>query len=292
MEPFICSIGSASTRGRCILEIYEGKRRVMHVLQALNILMVGDVVGDAGCAALRAHLPVLKKWKSVDVTVVNGENSAAGNGVTAASARHLFDSGADVITTGNHVWKRPEAQPLLDKNETILRPANFPDSAPGHGICILDKGYAQVAVFNWQGVVYLENLACPFETADKLIEQAKAAGIKIILCDFHAEATAEKRAVASYLDGRVSVFAGTHTHVQTADEQILPGGTAFITDLGMCGPINSVLGVKTEQAVRRMKEKLPVRFEHADGPCHIDAALFTVDRATGRATGVERIQVT
>lgn len=255
----------------------------------MNILCVGDVVGTAGCGVLRRVLPALKRQYAVDVCIVNGENSADGNGITPVSAAHIFDSGADVITGGNHTYRRREFYEKLEENPALLRPGNFPASAPGRGFTVVDRGRWQVTVINLMGVVYMEPLACPFETLDALLEQAGHP--KFCIVDFHAEATAEKKALACYADGRISALFGTHTHVQTADEQILPGGTGFITDAGMTGPTESVLGVRPALAIAKMKEKLPVRFATAEGPCRLNAVLFTLDNATGKTTAVERLQV-
>jgi metallophosphoesterase (TIGR00282 family) len=254
----------------------------------MNILAIGDVVGSAGCAFLRSHLPALKKLKAVDLTVVNGENSADGNGLTPVSVQHLLDSGADVVTAGNHSFRRKESYDTYDSCETLLRPANFPSSAPGRGFCVIDLGRVQVGVLNLMGVVYMESMESPFDCADRIL----AAGVpKITVVDFHAEATGEKRSLAWYLDGRVSAVFGTHTHVQTADECVLPNGTGCITDLGMTGPVNSVLGVKPELVIRKMRTKMPVRFETADGPCRMDCAIFSVDPATGKTLSVERLSI-
>ena len=255
----------------------------------MKILCVGDVVGSAGCQHLRRVLPGIKKLTGTDVCIVNGENSADGNGITPVSAAHILDSGADVITTGNHVYRRREFYEPLDEAEAIIRPGNFPAAAPGKGICTVDRGRYQVTVINLMGVVYMEPLRCPFDTLDELL--AQAGNPKFCIVDFHAEATAEKKALAYYADGRISALFGTHTHVQTADEQILPGGTGFISDAGMTGPVHSVLGVRPEQAVAKMREKLPVRFATAEGPCMMNAVLFTLDDTTGKATAVERLDV-
>lgn len=254
----------------------------------MNILAIGDVVGSIGCKFLRKHLPGFKKIKHIDMVIANGENSADGNGITPTSAQYLFDSGVDVITAGNHTFRRRECYDLFDECETLIRPANFPSSAPGKGACIVDMGRVQVGVINVMGNVYMEPLNCPFETVDKLLPEMP----KITLVDVHAEATGEKGALAYYLDGKVSAVFGTHTHVQTADEQILPNGTGFISDLGMVGPVRSILGVKPELIVQKMRGKLPVRFENGVGDCHMDCVIFTVDEKTGKATNVERFRIT
>ncbi len=257
----------------------------------MNILCIGDVVGNIGCDFLRRKLPSLKKLKAIDMVIVNGENSADGNGITPTSAEHIFDSGADVITGGNHSFRRFEMYPYFDESNRVIRPANFPESAYGKGCTVIDFGYTKVGVVNLLGVVYTEPLDCPFSTADKIIDRLKKDGVNIIVVDIHAEATAEKKALAYYLDGRVSAVFGTHTHVQTADEQILPENTGFITDLGMTGPVNSVLGVKPEIAVKKMKDKLPIRFANADGPCSMGGCIFEIDNKSGICLSVERISI-
>ncbi len=254
----------------------------------MNILAIGDVVGSIGCSFLRTHLPQLKKLKSIDLVIANGENSADGNGLTPVSAQFLFDSGVDVITAGNHSFRRRESYELYDSCEYLLRPANFPSSAPGKGCCVVDMGRIQVGIINLMGVVYMESLESPFDAADRLL----ASGMpKITLIDFHAEATGEKRSFGYYLDGRVSAVFGTHTHVQTADDCVLPNGTGYISDLGMTGPINSVLGVKPELVIQKMRSKMPVRFDLSDGNCQMDCALFDIDEKTGKTTSVERLQI-
>ncbi len=255
----------------------------------MNILCVGDVVGSAGCRHLERVLPVIKREYAVDVCIVNGENSADGNGILPQSAASLFRFGADVITTGNHVFHRREIYDVLDRDPGILRPANYPATAPGVGVFVVDKGRYQVAVINLMGQVYMDTLACPFETLDAVLSDPSLPRCRIV--DFHAEASAEKKALAYYADGRITALVGTHTHVQTADEQILPNGTGFITDIGMTGPIHSVLGIRPELAIEKMRGKLPVRFAVADGECRMDAVLLTVDPASGKTTAIERLSV-
>ena len=256
----------------------------------MNILAIGDVVGSKGCQFLRSKLPALKKEKNIDLVIANGENSADGNGITPSSMEYLFSSGVDVITTGNHSFRRREIYNKFDKEYNLIRPANYPNvTTPGRGMCIVDMGKVQVCVINLMGTVYMESLDCPFKTADKMLEMAGDAKIKIV--DFHAEATAEKRALGFYLDGRVSAVFGTHTHVQTADETILPNGTGYITDVGMTGAINSVLGVKPEISIRKMKEKLPVRFELQDGKICMDTILFKIDINSGKTENLSRFRI-
>ncbi len=252
----------------------------------MKFLMIGDVVGSAGCEKLREQLPLLKRQYSPDFVVVNGENSADGNGILPSSADHIFHSGADVITGGNHSFRRREVYDRYETDEFLLRPANYPVSAPGHGMCIVDKGRFRAAVISLMGQVYLTPTCCPFELADRLVQQARDEGCRVILVDIHAEATSEKKALAYYLDGRVTAVLGTHTHVQTADARILPAGTAYISDVGMCGPYESVLGVCPHQSIALLKDKLPVRFSAAEGPCQLDGVVVTVDDKTGLATEI------
>ncbi len=255
----------------------------------VNILCIGDVVGSGGCEFLRRHLPSFRKLKNIDLVIANGENSADGNGITPTSAQYLFDSGVDVITAGNHTFRRREVYPFLDSCETLVRPANFPKGTPGRGFCIVDLGRVQAAVLNLMGTVYLESLSCPFEALEAFL---KTEGLpRLIIVDFHGEATGEKRAMGYFSDGKVTAFFGTHTHVQTADECILPHGTGYITDAGMTGPIESVLGVKAELIIEKLKGKLPVRFENAAGPCKMDCVLFCADEKTGLCTGAERFSL-
>lgn len=256
----------------------------------MNILAIGDVVGSIGCEFLRSRLPALKKEKNIDLVIANGENSADGNGITPFSMRHLFSSGVDVITTGNHAFRRKEIFEAFDDNDFLIRPANYPaETTPGKGFCVIDLGRTRVCVINLMGVVYLNPLDCPFKTIDEILSQVEDVPVKIV--DFHAEATAEKRALGFYLNGKVSAIFGTHTHVQTADATILSKRTAYITDLGMTGPINSVIGVKPEISIAKMKNKLPIRFVNATGRCKMDCVLFNVDESTGSALSAERLQV-
>ena len=257
----------------------------------MRILMIGDVVGAPGCDFVRRRLPALKKCKGVDLCIANGENSAVGNGILPASAQHLFDSGVDFITTGNHAFHRREMYPFFDERRDVIRPANFPDDNPGRGFSVIDMGRTQVAVLNLSGNAFLsENYENAFLCADRMLRQLRQ--YRIILVDLHAESTGEKRALGFYLDGKVSVVAGTHTHVQTADEQILPGGTGYITDLGMTGPKQSVLGVKSEIIIGKMRTGMPARFDVPDtDECILTGCLFDVDEKTGKTVSVERISV-
>jgi len=255
----------------------------------MNILCVGDVVGSVGCRHLQQMLPRAKRDLAVDVCIVNGENSADGNGTTPVSADAILAAGADVVTGGNHTFRRREYYDRLEQDACLLRPANLPAGTPGRGWTVVDRGRYQVTVVNLQGTVYMEALACPFDTLDKVLEEA--GNPRFCIVDFHAEATAEKKALGFYADGRISALFGTHTHVATADEQLLPAGTGFITDVGMTGPVLSCLGVKPELSIEKMRTKLPVRFAVAEEPCDMDAVLFTLDDKTGHTTAVRRIRL-
>ena len=259
----------------------------------MRLLCIGDVCGEIGCRKVRDCLPKLKREREIDAVIINGENSADQNGITPFSADHLFASGADIITGGNHSLRRKEILPYLDSNKFILRPHNLPDCDNARGYCLLDKGKYVIAVINLSGRIYLEKCEAenPFLCADKLIEKAHSDGANIIVVDFHAEATSEKRAMGFYLDGKVSVLFGTHTHVQTADNQILEGGTGYITDLGMTGPADSVLGVKKEIIINRLKSSDLSKFELADGECSMNACIFDIDEKTGKTVYTERIVI-
>lgn len=258
----------------------------------MNILSIGDIVSSEGCGFLRSKLPRLKKEKNIDIVIANGENSADGNGILPHSANHIFSSGVDIITTGNHAFRRKEIYSLFNENDYLIRPANYPNNTtPGKGYCILDLRFTKICVINLMGTIYLENLNCPFRTIDEILDLDEVKDTDIKIVDFHAEATAEKRALGFYLDGRVSAIYGTHTHIQTADECILENGTAYITDLGMTGVINSVLGVTKETSIARMKNKLPIRFEQAKGPCKMDCILTNIEYKSGKALSIERLQI-
>ncbi len=255
----------------------------------MKILAIGDVVGAIGSSFLRSKLPSLKKTEGIDLVIANGENSADGNGITPDSADFLFSSGADVLTGGNHSFRRREMYDYYDQSPNILRPANFPEgTTPGKGAVIYDMGRYQVGIINLMGCLFLKSLDDPFRKADALLKEL---GTKITIVDFHAEATAEKRALGYYLDGRVSAVFGTHTHVQTADEQILENGTGYITDVGMTGPLHSVLGVTAELAISNFRDKLPVKFETAQGKCCMDCIIFDIDEKSGRTRSLKRLRI-
>ena len=254
----------------------------------VRILYIGDVVGEVGATYLKKHLPTFKEEYAIDVCIANGENSSQGNGISPYSARELFSAGVDFITTGNHAFKRREVYDFLDETMSVIRPANYKDTVYGRGYGIIDKGFVRIGVANVLGTAFLEPLENPLDCLDRVVGELKKE-VDIILVDFHAEATSEKRAVGFYLDGKVSAVFGTHTHVQTADEQILPNGTGYITDLGMTGPTQSVLGVKPEIIIERMKTGLPQRFENPNTACSMGACIFTVDKSSAKTVEVERI---
>lgn len=258
-------------------------------VKIMNILVIGDVVSSQGYEFLRSRLPSFKKLKGIDLCIANGENSAVGNGITPTSAQYLFDSGVDFITTGNHVYRRREMYEMLDEREDIIRPANFYPSNPGKGWSVIDMGSVKVGVINLMGNVYMDNCANPFLCVEEILP--KLSDCRIILVDFHAEATAEKRAMGFYLDGKVSAVFGTHTHVLTADACILPKGTAYITDIGMTGPKYSVLGAKPEISIEWLRTGMPARFDTADGECSLNGCIFEIDNKTGKAISAEAVTI-
>ena len=255
----------------------------------MKILCVGDVVGRPGTDFLCRRLPGLRRRLGADVCIVNGENAHPdGVGITRAIAEELFAHGADVITTGNHALRRAQ-ESLYEETEGLICPANLPHLDPRAGRATLDLGRYAVTVINLSGVAFLEPIDNPFDLADRLLAE-DTSRFKVV--DFHAESTAEKQALGWYLDGRVSAVFGTHTHVPTADARVLPGGTGYLTDVGMTGPVNSVIGVKPELAIRRQRSHRPVRFAVAEGPCRLDAVLFTCDDATGRCLSAQPVRET
>jgi metallophosphoesterase (TIGR00282 family) len=255
----------------------------------VKILFVGDIVGQPGRRAARTLIPRLRLRHGVDFVIVNGENSAGGSGITPGTASEIFESGADVITTGDHVWDQKEVMELLDKDHRFLRPANYPSDVPGKGSGVYQKsGFKAVAVLNLQGRTFIAAHDNPFLAAQTLVQQLRQE-TKIIFVDFHAEATSEKIALARMLDGYVTAVVGTHTHVQTADEQIFPGGTAFLCDAGFTGPHDSVLGREIEPVIRRFLTGMPQRFEVARGRILLQGALIEVDDQTGKAIGIQRV---
>lgn len=252
----------------------------------MNVLFFGDVVGQAGCEKLRRELPRLRRELDAGIVIANGENSAEGNGITPHSAQHLFDSGVDIITTGNHSLRRREIYDLLDAQNGILRPANYHSSAPGAGVYLYDRPSFPLCVINLQGRVYMDAYENPFEYADKLLRDIKCPNI---IVDFHAEATSEKLAAGFYLDGRVSAVLGTHTHVTTADERILPNGTAYITDVGMCGGRDSILGVQKEIAIDRLRTGLANRFTNDPENVELHGVLLEFGKQPGKVARITRV---
>jgi hypothetical protein len=257
----------------------------------LRILFVADVFGVPGRRIVEERLPALREELAIGFCVVNGENAADGAGITPRIADRLLGAGADVITLGNHVWRRPEIGPYLADSERVIRPANLGSTAPGRGwtTAIADDG-TPVAVVNLLGRLFLDPPIEPFEVVDDIVDEARAAA-PVVIVDFHAEATSEKVALARWLDGRVTAVIGTHTHVQTNDARVQPGGTAAITDAGMTGPHDSVIGVDADLAIARMRTGMPVRFRPAEGGVRLEGVLVESDPATGRATKCEPLRV-
>jgi 2',3'-cyclic-nucleotide 2'-phosphodiesterase len=253
--------------------------------------MIGDVIGQPGIKALFAGLGPLVRSTRADIVIANGENAMGGFGIGKEEVDKLFSIGVQVVTTGNHVWERPGSAELLAATPRLLRPANYPPGASGTGWTWLESGGVLWAVLNLQGREDMTPIDCPFRGADAAIAAIEAAAPgAIILVDFHAESVEEKEALAFYLDGRVAAVAGTHTHVQTADQRILPKGTGYITDIGMSGPQDSVIGVKVDICVRRGLTQMPIKMESAEGDAFISGVLFTIDPESGRCLGVERIR--
>ena len=256
----------------------------------MKIMMIGDVYGEPGRAALVKLLPKLRDQHHIDFTVVNVENSAGGFGVTQPIAESVLDLGVDVMTTGNHVWDKKETAAYIVKENRLLRPANYPEGTPGAGYITVKAGPHRVTVINLMGRVFMNPIDCPFRKAEAILESV-GGETPIRLVDFHCEATSESVAMGWWLDGKVSAVVGTHRHVQTADERVLPGGTAYITDLGMTGPTDGVIGVDREQILQRFLYQMPIRFETAKGPAALHGVVITVDPETGRASAIERLRL-
>ncbi|OGW89604.1 MAG: metallophosphoesterase [Omnitrophica bacterium RIFCSPLOWO2_01_FULL_50_24] len=255
----------------------------------MHVLVFGDTVGRPGREACKAFIPELRRVHDVDLVVVNGENLAHGSSLTTETARELFSCGVDVITTGDHIFKKQEATEALHSNPNILRPVNYPAGTPGRGhVIVTTKKGVKVAVINLMGRVFMPALDCPFQTVDAVLKQIQSEA-KIVLVDFHAEATSEKVAMGWHLDGRVSAVYGTHTHIQTADESILPRGTAYMTELGMCGPYRSVIGRDIDQVLHRFRTQMPGRMEVASDDARISGALIEINAESGRAHSIKRI---
>lgn len=254
----------------------------------MRILFVGDIFGHAGRRIVADHLEDIRKTQQIDVVIANGENSAAGFGITPAIADELFKCRIDVMTSGNHIWDKRDIYDYLPRNPRLLRPANYPQGAPGSGVCIHQTAAgAKCAVINLQGRVFMANIDCPFRKADEILA-ALPADVKVRFIDFHAEVTSEKMAMGWYVDGRVSAIVGTHTHIPTADTRILPGGTAYQTDCGMTGPYDSIIGVEKDPVIQKFLTALPVRMEPAKRSVELHSVIVDVDDATGKATDVRR----
>ncbi len=254
------------------------------------VMFIGDIVGNPGRKALKELLPKLKRKYDPHFIIANGENAAGGKGLTRSIAAELFELGIHGLTMGNHTWDQKEIFEFIDSETRIVRPANYPEGVPGRGMVFLKRGGKELAIMNLQGRTFLPPLDDPFRKADDLIDQASSR-TRCILLDLHAEATSEKIAMGWYVDGRVSVLVGTHTHVQTNDETILPGGTAYITDVGMTGPRDSVLGMDTETVLQKFMIQLPVRFKVAEGIWVFHAVLIDIDESNGKAKSIIKIRL-
>jgi hypothetical protein len=255
----------------------------------IKILMVGDVVGKPGRRACQEFIPKLRETHEVDLVVVNGENLAGGSGISKETIAELIATGVDVITSGDHIFKKKEGIRLLEENPAILRPLNYPKGAPGRGLAVVTthKG-DKIAVINLMGRVFLPAIDCPFQAMETVLSQIRAQ-TKIILVDLHAEATSEKVAMGWFLDGMVSAICGTHTHIQTADEAVLPGGTAYLTELGMTGPYRSVIGRDIQQVVHRFRTQMPGAMDVASEDIRLSGALIEIDSTSGKARSIQRI---
>jgi len=258
----------------------------------MRLLFLGDVMAAPGLRVVNRYLPALREELNPDVVVANAENIAGGAGVTSETAAALLAAGVDVLTNGNHAWDKREAFDYIRREPRLLRPHNYPAGSPGSGwfVATTSKG-ERLGILNLMGLVYMHpSLACPFRAADEVLA-TKPQDLTAVFVDFHAEVTSEKHALAWYLDGRVSAVVGTHTHVPTADERLLPGGTAYLTDVGMCGCYDSVIGLDTAKAIRRFVDKLPERYDIADGRATLCGALIDIDAIDGKATAIRRISM-
>jgi metallophosphoesterase (TIGR00282 family) len=263
------------------------------IMNTHKILMVGDIVGAAGRTIFQRHIENIKKDYDIDFVIVNGENSAHGVGITPRICEFFKNHGVDVITSGNHIWHKKEIFPYLSSHQDLLRPANFPAGVPGVGVSIVNKQGAAYAVVNLLGRVFMrENLDCPFRTLETILTYVRDKA-RIIIVDFHAEATSEKQAFATCFDGRVTAIIGTHTHVQTADERVMPGGTAYITDVGMAGAVNSLLGMEAKPIIQRFLTQMPVKFSVEMAPPYmLGAVVIEADASTGAAVSIKRLMIT
>ncbi|KUO52249.1 MAG: metallophosphoesterase [Desulfitibacter sp. BRH_c19] len=255
----------------------------------MKFLFIGDIVGKPGRSIIKNMLPQLEAEFNADMIIANAENAAGGNGLTAQVANELYNDGVDFITLGNHVWDKKDIISFIDTEEKIVRPANYPPATPGKGYKIITKNNIKICIVNIQGRVYMQALECPFRTMDIILSQI-IDQTNIVIVDIHAEATSEKMALGYYLDGKVSAVLGTHTHIQTADNKILPKGTAYITDVGMTGPYESVLGIKKENIISRFLTQMPNRFEVATGLSQLNGVFIEVDDLSGKTVKIERLQ--
>jgi len=259
----------------------------------VRLLFIGDIVGRPGRDIVKRGARLLARRLGADLVVANGENAAAGAGITRENADDIFKAGVHVITGGNHSWDKREAIEFIDREPRLLRPANYPAGTPGRGHIVVDTADGvRVGIISLMGRVFLSTLDDPFVVVERELAEVRSQGATVVLLDFHAEATSEKIALSWWLDGRVTAIIGTHTHVQTADERLLPGGTACLTDVGMTGPHDGVIGMDREGVIARFRTGMPARFEPASGDVRLHGALVTADPVTGRATAIERIAVT
>lgn len=256
----------------------------------MKVLFIGDIVGKPGRKAVKDGLPGLISKLKIDFVIANAENAAAGFGITKSIGEELLSLGIDILTSGNHIWDKKEAVSYISKENRLLRPANYPSDVPGAGSIVMNTSAGEkIAVLNLSGRVFMSALDCPFQIAKRELPALKEQ-TNVIIVDFHAEATSEKSAIGWFLDGEVSAIVGTHTHVQTADEKILPKGTAFITDVGMTGPVDSVIGVEKEQIINKFLTQIPVRFETAKGEALLSCVLLDINSRTGIANSIQRLQ--
>ena len=257
----------------------------------MKILFIGDIVGKPGRRAVQEILPSLIGNREIDLVIANCENAAAGFGVTRDVVEELYDAHIDILTSGNHIWDKKEVLGFIEDYETLLRPANYPGIVPGKGSVLMPTAAGDyVGVLNLAGRIFMQPIDCPFVTAKKEIVRLKAK-TNVIIVDMHAEATSEKKALGWYLDGEVSAVLGTHTHVQTADDEVLPGGTAYISDVGMTGPFDSVIGIKKDTIIERFLTQVPNKFDVAKGDIRLQGVLMDIDAQSGRANAMERISV-
>lgn len=257
----------------------------------MKVLFIGDIVGKAGRRALKDGISALVDKFKIDFIIANVENAAGGFGITEPVCEEIFSLGVNVLTSGNHIWDKKESLQYIIKEKRLLRPANYPDDVPGHGSIITETNSGEkIAILNISGRVFMQPLNCPFKTALRELQRLQKE-TKTIIIDFHAEATSEKSAFGWFLDGEASAVIGTHTHIQTADERILPNGTAFITDVGMTGAVNSVIGIKKDLIIKRFLTQMPIRFETAKGPAMISCVIIDIDSNTGMSKDIKRLQI-